>query len=130
MTESQIILLSVIALLQAKHLVFDFLLQSGYQVENKGTYAHPGGILHSGGHMIGSVPAALLAGTGILPLLVILICEFVVHYHIDWAKAQITIRNGWTPRDNAFWYGIGVDQALHQATYLVMAPLFIIYATI
>ncbi len=125
MSDSQFLLLAVIAVLQVKHLIFDFLLQSGYQVENKGTYAHPGGIMHSAGHIVGSLPAALIAGTAAVPVLLILAGEFVVHYHIDWLKAQITIRNGWTPRDNLFWYGIGLDQALHQATYLVMAVLLI-----
>ena len=125
MTDPQMLFLAVIAVLQIKHLIFDFFLQSGYQVQNKGTYAHPGGLVHSAGHFVGSLPAALLAGTAALPALAILIGEFVVHYHIDWAKAQITIRKGWTPRDNKFWYGIGLDQALHHATYLVMAVLLV-----
>jgi hypothetical protein len=40
-------LLVVLAMLQVKHVVCDHPLQSRYQLQNKGTYGHPGGILHA-----------------------------------------------------------------------------------
>ena len=44
--------------------------------------------------------------------------EFVLHYHIDWLKEQVTHRNGWTAQDRGFWYALGTDQLVHGLTYL------------
>jgi len=40
--------LLLILLLFTKHFVLDFPLQTKFQWSNKGTYGHPGGLLHSG----------------------------------------------------------------------------------
>jgi len=86
------------AVLMAKHMAADFFLQSAYQCRNKGTYGHPGGLLHSGIHValtplvyLVTAPVSLLLAIGIA------VGEFAVHYHIDWAKEQIIRRCGWTP---------------------------------
>lgn len=128
MSQPQILLLTVIALLQAKHLIFDFILQTTYQVQHKGIYGHRAGITHCVGHLVGSIPAILVAGTYLVPALVILVGEFLFHYHVDWSKARLNERYGWTPADGRFWHALGADQALHQATYLIMAPLLLIYS--
>ena len=60
MTEPLFLLLAALALLQAKHFLFDFVFQTPYQLKNKGTYGHPGGLLHAGLHAAGSLPAILL----------------------------------------------------------------------
>ena len=51
MPESAIILLAAVAVLLLKHMVADFFLQTPFQYLNKGTYGHPGGLLHSGIHV-------------------------------------------------------------------------------
>jgi hypothetical protein len=53
----------------------------------------------------------------------IVIGEFVLHYHIDWAKQQIMARTGWQSVDSEFWWGIGADQFLHYLTYLAIATI-------
>ena len=48
-----------------------------------------------------------------------LVAEFVVHYHIDWVKEQVVRR--YDIREGArFWNAIGVDQLLHNLTYLAI----------
>jgi hypothetical protein len=114
--------LLLLLLLQVKHFLFDFVLQSPYQLKNKGTYGHPGGILHSGLHAVGTALILLVFATPPGILLAIVVGEFVVHYHIDWAKEQITRRQG--GKQNAFfWQMIGLDQLLHQLTYLAIAAI-------
>lgn len=44
------ITLLLILFLFTKHFIIDFLLQGQYQWKNKGTYGHPGGLLHSALH--------------------------------------------------------------------------------
>jgi hypothetical protein len=39
-------------LLTIKHFIFDFLYQPPYQWQNKGTYGHWGGLVHSGQHAL------------------------------------------------------------------------------
>lgn len=44
----------LIFLLFTKHFIVDFPLQWEYQWKNKGTYGHPGGIIHAALHGIGT----------------------------------------------------------------------------
>jgi hypothetical protein len=115
----------VLAILQVKHFICDYTLQNSYQLLNKGTYLHPGGLLHAGLHALFTV-AAFLVVVPILALgLGIVIGEFLVHYHIDWAKEQVIRRTGWAPAQAQFWWAIGFDQLLHQLTYIAMGLLLI-----
>ena len=49
-----------------------------------------------------------------------LAAEFVLHYHIDWAKEQL-IRPFVAAQGLAYWVIFGADQFLHQATYVAIA---------
>lgn len=119
MTDVQTVLAALI-LFQVKHLVFDFFLQTRYQLDNKGTYGHPGGLWHAGGHALGSVPSLILIGPAAVWIAVIAAAEGVIHYHCDWMKERLTHGRGLTPGDKEFWLALGADQAVHQATYVAM----------
>lgn len=104
-----------------KHFIFDFLLQGPYQYLNKGTYGHPGGILHSGLQAISSL-AALVPFFGATQFVVVVcVAEFLIHYHVDWAKMNLNKYWGLKP-DNSeyFWWLLGADQLLHYLTYFGM----------
>jgi hypothetical protein len=115
-------ILLLLLLLQVKHFLFDFVLQTSYQLRNKGTYGHPGGILHSGLHVLGTalVLPVVMPAAGLW--IGVLVGEFLVHYHIDWCKEQITRRWG---KGNGpfFWWMLGLDQFFHQVTYLAIAAI-------
>ena len=117
------IALIVVLILLFKHLVCDFFLQTAYQYRNKGIYGHPGGLLHAGLHVLGTAFLFLYVNPGPKIVALILAGEFVVHYHIDWAKEQIIKRCNLTTEDSAFWWALGVDQFLHGATYVAIAWL-------
>lgn len=118
--------LAAIAYLQVKHLVCDFFLQTANQIENKGTYGHPGGLIHAGIHMLGTIPVFLIYPVGIGPAVAILVAEFGAHYHIDWLKNVIGAHYGWTTKDAVYWWAFGVDQFLHQITYVVMVLVLVL----
>ncbi len=93
---------------------------------NKGTYGHPGGFIHAGIHTaltplvyLVLVPGSLLIAGAIA------LGEFLLHYHIDWAKEQITRRNGWTAQNPGFWHALGTDQLIHGLTYLGIVAVLI-----
>ncbi|MDR3500184.1 MAG: DUF3307 domain-containing protein [Parvibaculum sp.] len=117
MNEPFPLLFAALALLQAKHFLFDFVFQTKYQLKNKGTYGHPGGLLHAGLHAAGSLPAILLFQPSATLIASIVIGEFAVHYHVDWLKERAMKRNGWKVEDNGFWIALGADQLAHHLTY-------------
>ncbi len=123
MTDPTAAVLAVLLYLQIKHFVCDYPLQTHYQLQHKGTYGHPGGVLHSGIHALFTIPAFLLM-TPTLPVgAAIVVGEFLLHYHIDWTKQQVMMRTGWQSADRAFWWGIGADQLAHHLTYLGIATV-------
>ncbi len=93
-----------------KHLVCDYFLQLPRHYLQKHIYGKWGGIEHAAIHAIGTYIIL-----GHLAALV----DFIIHYHVDWAKMRLNSTKGWRA-DNSewFWYSLGVDQYLHYLTYL------------
>lgn len=112
--------LVILSLLLTKHFLVDFPLQTNYQIQNKGTYGHWGGIQHSLYHGFGTAVCLVLFTPWHL---VWGIVDAVVHYHIDWAKMNINRRTGWTTADPEFWWLLGADQYLHAMTYIAIVGL-------
>ena len=121
MTDASDVIALSVAYLLTKHAVADFFLQTPYQYKNKGTYGHPGGLLHCAIHLVLTVPVFLIAvPSGALLATAILVGEFIVHYHVDWSKEALVKRNALTVDKAAFWWAIGVDQLAHGLTYVVI----------
>jgi hypothetical protein len=129
MPQLVLIVLIAVAVLMLKHAIADFYLQSSYQYLNKGIYGHPGGILHSAIHVaLTPLVYLVIAPASLLLVLGIAASEFVLHYHIDWLKEQITRGNGWTAQDRGFWNALGTDQCVHGLTYLALVAVLIAFA--
>ena len=115
--------IAVLTWLEIKHLAFDYVLQTPFQFRNKGTYGHLGGVLHAGMHALGTVPAFFILPPGWPLGILIVVGEFIVHYHVDWSKEQSLRRLKLTTTDAWYWRIYGLDQFAHQATYVVIAGL-------
>ena len=126
MPEAQLILLAMV-LFEVKHFLADFVLQSYNIVRNKGTYLHPAGILHAGLHAVGSVPAVLILTLSPMPIAVLLVGEFLIHYHTDWTKSNVDSSLRLNDTNSLYWTIFGTDQLIHQLTYVGMtyAALFL-----
>ncbi len=116
--------LILMTLLTLKHFIIDFPLQTPYQWMNKGTYLHPGGILHAGLHGIGTFACfyfyAPLAGfyLGLI--------DTFIHYHVDWVKMNINAKFGWKADQHPqFWWLLGADQLAHYLTYIGLIYLVV-----
>lgn len=134
-------ILFMLALFQLKHLICDFILQGPYQYRNKGTYGHPGGLLHVTIHCVGTFLAMCIyvlvrykSSLGMFtPSVVpeifvwthwVIVIEAVIHYHMDWAKVQIGNYFNWKPTNSEYyWWFLGFDQFVHQITYILMVFL-------
>ena len=117
--------LLMILLLFTKHYIIDFPLQNKFQWSNKGTYGHPGGLLHSGLHGVGTL--LCLVWWGPVIALWAALADAVIHYHVDWAKMNLNRVLGYGPTTHEeFWWLLGLDQYLHALTYLVIVAAIVL----
>ena len=113
--------LAAVAYLLTKHAVADFFLQSETIYRQKGIYGAPVGLLHAFTHILLTAPVFFLFPGGSAALAFGLLgAEFLVHYHIDWAKEQIVRHYGWRFADRQYWGALGFDQLLHGLTYVAI----------
>lgn len=125
MSEPFAALLVVFTVLQVKHFICDYPLQTPYQLKHKGIYGHPGGIIHSAIHALGTLTAFLVVTPTLALGAAIVVGEFLVHYHTDWAKDQVMRRKGYNVHQHEFWWAIGADQLVHHLTYIVIAGVLV-----
>ncbi len=123
-----LLVLVTLAVLEAKHYVIDYTLQSGYQYRNKGTYGHPGGIIHSGLQALGTVLAFFILTPPFWVGVAIVVVEFIIHYHTDWGKEQLNKRLNVERGTSLYWVLFGGDQLIHHLTYIVIVGVLAAYA--
>jgi Protein of unknown function (DUF3307) len=103
--------------LQLKHYVADYLLQPKWMLFAKGDVRRAGGYVHAGIHALGSIPAYLIAGLGRTDIAVLCVAEFIIHYLVDFIKADLSARSKAGPNTMIYWALHGGDQLMHQLTY-------------
>lgn len=113
--------LILFALFSFKHFVIDFPLQTKFQYSNKGIYGHPGGILHSILHGLGTFLCLFYFSPAILLTIICGLLDAIIHYHIDWAKVKLNSYYNLGPNTHeSFWWLLGLDQFLHYLTYIAL----------
>ena len=118
--------LLIVFYLNAKHIIADFFLQNAYQIMNKGRYGHPGGLLHAAIHAVLSAPVLIMLPEAAFAAgVVLLVAEFVVHYHVDWSKELFGYILDIAPNSAAHWRAFGMDQLAHLWTYVAMTWLLV-----
>ncbi len=111
-------LLLVFLLLQVKHLIIDWIMQPQWMWSKKHIYGHWGGLTHAGFNALGT--AAVIAPF-FGHFFLVFIVDFLLHYHIDWAKMNLNKYTGWGANTHPqFWWLLGLDQFAHQATYILL----------
>jgi hypothetical protein len=116
---SQFIFLLLIGL-NVKHFIADYLLQFPRMIAGKGNFRMAGGYLHAAIHVFGT--ACVLWLLAVTPQLIVAIvfAEFVIHYILDFAKVHYSAEISSSERPRAFWALNGLDQLLHQLTYVAI----------
>ena len=116
-------MISIVILFFIKHFLADFVFQTTYQWSNKGTFLHPGGLIHSGIHAALTTIILLIYDVCFIELIAL---DFVAHYVIDYCKVNINKKFNWTPDTYWFWVLTGLDQLLHYLTYIVILYLIML----
>ena len=112
--------LILLAGLEIKHYIADYLLQPPWLLKGKGSFAAPGGYVHAGIHAAGSGIVLFAAQVPVAALLSIIAAEFVVHYLIDFLKYRYGSGVEASTSPWRYWALHGGDQLLHQLTYVAI----------
>jgi hypothetical protein len=113
--------LVLLCFLQIKHMFADYFLQTPKMLAGRGTYFHMGRAQHAGLHAVFSALVLSVMGASPVFVVILVLAEWVIHFHIDWGKARWSEIQGHTPTQAGYWRAAGLDQALHHLTYLGMA---------
>jgi hypothetical protein len=108
----------LLAALFIKHWYIDFVNQSPEEVAGKGTYGNAAGLIHSIKHGVATFGIMIIVVYSFEVAVLVGFLDFLIHYHIDWAKMNINKRYGYTVENPKFWLWLGADQLAHALTYL------------
>lgn len=114
----ELTLVWIVAGLQLKHFVADYVLQWPSMIHDKIRLDRPGGYMHAGIHVAGTLLVLLIAGISFSIIWKILIAEFVIHLLIDYAKARYSASSAHSVHTGAYWIAHGFDQLAHHMTYV------------
>lgn len=128
MTHLVATVLILFALFLVKHMFADYFMQTPKMLTGRSQYWHMGRAQHAAIHAVASIIVFVLVGTPTVFILVICFAEWVVHFHIDWAKAKHSESKCLSPTEAAFWRAFGVDQTLHCLTYVAMVWAWVMFA--
>ena len=126
------LILLAMGLFLVKHFLCDFpiQIQTPWMFLNKGTYGHPGGIVHALIHAVVSLPILVFLACGLpvplAPMLFVAFLEFLIQYHMDWFKVWWCRDQGYEAKTHPqFWWWLGIDQLVHGLTYVGIIWLFV-----
>lgn len=112
-------------LLQIKHFLVDYLLQTDEQIKTKGSYGNLTGLSHSFYHGLFTA-VVFFPFTDSMFALSLGLLDFIIHYHIDYVKTKYGNKDITT---KAFWNHMGYDQMAHQFTYVLFIAMYMGYIT-
>ncbi len=118
----------MLCLLQIKHMFADYYLQTPKMLSGRGEYLHMGRAQHAAVHVVGSIIVFLIFGTPLAFILIIGALEWFIHFNIDYAKASYSDKKRLEPNQPAFWRAAGLDQLMHNLTYIAMAWAWVTFA--
>lgn len=124
-------LLFLLLLLQIKHFLIDFVNQTNAEIKGKAVLGNIYGIAHSTKHAFATficfVPFCIFYSKGIIAqlhgvyIVGLFLAELLTHYAIDYIKSNATTKLKLAQDKKGYWVAFGLDQLLHQLTYLAIA---------
>jgi hypothetical protein len=114
-------ILILLLLLQIKHCYADFYLQTYMQTVKKGVWMDPIGLSHTVDHIYSSLIVmlgfSLFVSINPISIIFVVTVEGIIHYLIDFIKVKYGCKDNTKP---IFWTQFGLDQLVHEMTYLWM----------
>jgi len=115
----------ILAVLFVKHWYIDFVNQTSEEVAGKGIYGQAHGVMHSIKHGVATAILMFMFMRDFEFVVILGLIDFVVHYHVDWAKMKINAWRGYTIEQPQFWALLGFDQLLHALTYIMLVWMIV-----
>ena len=115
--------------LVAKHFVADYMLQTAGMINGKGNLKRGGGYLHAAIHAVGTFVVLTLFSVAAMLTAILCIFEFVVHYAIDYIKANFGEHFSSEDHPWRFWAAHGLDQLAHHLTYIAIVWALVQYGS-
>lgn len=112
----------ILILLQIKHWYIDFVDQTEEEVKHKGIYLDWLGLKHSLKHALATFIIFFIF-ISIEGAVIVALIDLIIHYHTDWIKMKFGNRDIKTKQ---FWAQLGLDQMVHQFTYIGLVSLLIV----
>lgn len=113
-------LISFGVLLNLKHLVAEYILQTPHIAESKIRYGSLNSFIHTLHHAFGTLMAGLLVKFNLGLILGLVLIEAVIHYHVDWLHMKFGAQSY---KDKKYWQWTGIEQFLHHQTFILMIVL-------
>jgi hypothetical protein len=114
-------ILILLLLLQIKHCYADFYLQTYMQTVKKGVWMDPVGLSHTVDHIYSSLIVmlgfSLFVSINPISIIFVVTVEGIIHYIVDFTKVKYGCKDNTKP---IFWTQFGLDQLVHEMTYLWM----------
>lgn len=108
-----------------KHYLADFVLQNNWIARRK--ERRDGWLvallIHAGTHGAFTLAIALAVAPRLWWLALV---DIAIHFVIDRIKTLISLAGGWKVEDEKFWWLMGADQFLHQATNIGLAAAILL----
>jgi hypothetical protein len=117
-TRMLFVLFGLLIGLEIKHFVADYLLQPAWMVANKRDWRHAAGYVHAAIHSGLTLLVLLAVGTPVPLAPGLAAGEFAIHFGLDFAKAHYSEGVRSASRPGLYWAQHGLDQLLHQLTYV------------
>jgi hypothetical protein len=108
----------LLTLLFIKHYLVDFVFQTDAEVRSKAIYGDALGMRHSAEHGMLTFWILIMITLNVGVALLLGAIDFILHYHIDWAKMNFGCRD---ISNKLFWNHLGLDQLAHALTYIGIA---------
>jgi hypothetical protein len=120
MTSAFFTLVSFAVLLNLKHLIAEYILQTPHIAESKMRYGSLNSFIHILHHAFGTLVVGLLLDFELVLILGLVLLEAILHYHIDWLHMRFGAQSY---KDKKYWQWLGIEQFLHQQTIILMVIL-------
>ncbi|NOC46615.1 MULTISPECIES: DUF3307 domain-containing protein [unclassified Ruegeria] len=118
----------MLCLLLIKHMFADYYLQTPKMLSGRGEYFHLGRAQHAAVHVVGSIVVFLVFGAPLVFILIVGALEWFIHFNIDFIKASYSDKKRLEPTQPAFWRAAGLDQLMHNLTYVAMVWAWVTFA--
>lgn len=113
-------------LLNLKHFISEFILQTPEIAGSKTRYGSINSFIHIIHHAFGTMMALLIIDIPTSITLGLVALEAFIHYHVDW----LTMRFGaQSYKDKTYWQWLGAQQFAHHITYVIIVIMVIYYLT-